>query len=331
MTVSTASISEPTRSTMFLNDITVIDHAYIDNKGCVVGGSFHPCFEVSGNPDSVEKVVVDFSAIKRTIKQLIDRHENNVETNGFDHKVWVIEGYSSFNEVNVNMNMQALMGLDTTIRTPAVVLDLPTDAVKLITPVSGRIPEYTPEYIGAALEQYLQPLLEKAYPNTNIYIKCHNTETIHVPTDELRMHAKTFRYVHGLKDSSSYGCNNIAHGHGSFITADKNPDNILQTIAAELDNTVFVRGDNISSTAITLSSNEPVVSGELTIRYKTSRGFFLMTIDANAHKIVVLNTETTVEYLAQYVKTKFGDAMRAAGITTFYISEGLSKGAIETL
>ena len=320
MTITTYTIKEPTRSCLFLNDLTVCDHAYIDDKGCIIGGSFNPCFEVSGVPDPTEKVVVDFSSIKKSLKRLIDAHTFDPYENGFDHKVWIIEGYSLITNI--------VRHGDTTISiyTPTMTLDLPSDAVKLIPVMGGRIPTYSDEYIGAAFDEYLQDHLTNMYPEIDIHIKCSNTTNIHVPNAEIRSHAKMFRYVHGLKDSTSYGCNNIAHGHGSFIAADKNPNNILQTIADELDNTVFVRQDNVA----TLHADDDHTS-EITIRYRTDRGGFLMTLDVRAHKVVILNTETTVEYLTQYIKTKFGQQMKDLGISTFYVSEGLSKGAIETL
>ena len=84
------------RSTMFLSDVTVLDHAYIDDSGFIVGGSFHPCFNVSGEIDGTEQVVVDFSAIKKQIKALIDSKET-----GYDHKLWIIEGFSNISDIQV--------------------------------------------------------------------------------------------------------------------------------------------------------------------------------------------------------------------------------------
>ena len=163
MSVQSFQITPPARSTMFLNDLTVVDHAYIDDNGCIVGGSFNPCFEVSGTPDAVEKVVVDFSTIKHDLKEMIDRHNFVFSKNGFDHKVWIIEGYS-------NVSMIRMEGNSTystvTITTPAMALTVPGDAVKMIPQVermtpffTSMKPHYSAEYIGAAFEEYLQPLL----------------------------------------------------------------------------------------------------------------------------------------------------------------------------
>lgn len=323
MAISTFTITPPTRSTIFLHDLTVVDHAYIDDKGCIVGGSFNPSFEVSGTPDPVEKVVVDFSTIKHDIKELIDAHTFAFNHNGFDHKVWIIEGYSNV----TNLRIEDTSGNNVvTILTPAVALTVPGDAVKMIPQIDGRTPQYTNEYIGAAFAEYLQPRLEEKYPNINIEVKCTNTENIHTPTRNVAHNAYRFRYVHGLKDSTSYGCNNIAHGHGSFISSEYDPSGLLEVIAKELDNTLFIRKDNIAM----FSMSSDAIS-ELTIQYTTRRGKFILTVVPSTHKIVILNTETTVEFLAAYVKERFGSLMKASGMTSFYISEGLSKGAVETL
>lgn len=310
-------ITEPTRSTIFLNDLTVVDHAYINDDGCIVGGSFNPSFEVSGTPNPVEKVVVDFSTIKHDIKNLIDQHVNDVFSNGFDHKMWMIAGFSNAEAKYLNESTSVR------ITTPAAVLTVPTDAVKVIPMVESMTPTYTDEYIGKALEEYLRPRMRELYPAIDLEIKCVNTRHIHTASASARENARPFRYVHGLKDSTSYGCNNIAHGHGSFITADTNPDDILAEIAADLDNTVFIRGENISA----IESGSPDIS----LKYTTPRGYFSMTIDASVHKVVILNTETTVEFLAAYVKSRYGEQLIAKGVDKFYISEGLSKGAVETL
>lgn len=330
MSISTYKISEPKTSCLFLNDLTVVDHAYIDDEGRIVGGSFHPCFEVSGTPDPVEKVVVDFSAIKHDIKELIDQHVFSMSNNGFDHKVWVIEGFSK----TTNMTMVGKVNdARATIVTPVLSLSLPLDAVKFVDRVEGLTPDYTNDYIGAAFAAFIQPRLREKYPNVDITVECINTQHTHIADSDVARHQKKFRYVHGLKDSTSYGCNNIAHGHGSFIaTTLQSPrfmyqdtnhaaESLLALIAGELDNTVFVRQDNVVDMTDEL----------LTIEYTTPRGTFEMVVDHTVHKVVILNTETTVEFLAQYVNTRFGSLMREAGMSDFYISEGLSKGAVVLL
>jgi 6-pyruvoyl-tetrahydropterin synthase len=76
-------------STLFLNKITVIDHALINREGLVQGGSYNLSVKVSGEVKGEEQVVVDFSKLKSSIKNLIDDTEK-----GYDHKLWFIRGYS---------------------------------------------------------------------------------------------------------------------------------------------------------------------------------------------------------------------------------------------
>lgn len=311
------NLKEPERSSIFLNNITVIDHAYIDDQGCIRGGSFNPNFIVSGKPDFQEKVVVDFSTIKKDIKKIIDKHEPDVFTNGLDHKLWIIEGYSNIENFDITKDKQRLI-----IQTPNVKIELPPDAVKHIPVINGQTPDYSNLYIGYALENYVKQHLQQLYPDARIDVKCINTVDEHVA---LNASTRPFHYVHGLKNSTSYGCQNIAHGHRSFIHADIDDPlvfNRLKIIAEELDNTVFVYEENI----IKIDSNT------LTIGYSTKqRGNFSMTLNTDTHKIIVLSTETTIEFLVSYINQRYGKDLFFCGAKTIYVSEGLSKGAVEQL
>jgi hypothetical protein len=73
------------KSTMFLANLSVVDHAVLIPEGLIRGNSHNPSFEVSGVVDEVENVVCDFSTIKKRMKQLIDDHDM-----GFDHKCWIL-------------------------------------------------------------------------------------------------------------------------------------------------------------------------------------------------------------------------------------------------
>ena len=293
------------KSNIFLSDLTVVDHGYINYKGQVIGGSFNPSFVVTGSVDEKEKVVVDFSTIKKDIKGNIDIHLNNIYNNGFDHKLWFIEGYSEGTYEQINDDYVV-------IKTHAVEITLPTDAVKVIKPIEGLTPEYSLEYIGKAFEQYLTDHLSIKYPDIEVQVECfNNIETHRInKNDNFFM----FTYSHGLKDSTSYGCQNIAHGHLSFIQPDifneeSSHVNTLNDIAIELDGAVFINSENI------VYQDESAIK----IQYTTNRGTFSASYSKSANKLIVLDTETTIEYLAEYVKQHWN-------VGGFYISEGLSKG-----
>ena len=266
------------RSSIFLSDLTVCDHAYINNKGQVIGGSFNPGFIVTGEIDPTEKVVVDFSTIKKDIKHFIDRHLHDVEKNGFDHKLWFIEGYSEGSLIhNINGTY--------TINSFPSMITLPTDAIKYIPQVPGYESEYSVNYIGKAFEIYLTELLSEKYPLVNITVECFNNVNVHLIDKSLPYNY--FTYSHGLKDSTSYGCQNIAHGHLSFIQ--HNSPKIGLEIAALLDEAVFINKENII--------NE--TEHHIQIEYTTVRGTFNAVYDKALNKIIVLDTETTIELIAE--------------------------------
>lgn len=111
-------------ATMFLSNLTILDHAILDERGNVVGGSFNPSFFVAGEIDPIEQVVVDFSTVKKEIKNIIDDRET-----GFDHKLWWIQGVSKGTTSTVNNRI--------IINTPTTMLDMPANAVRFIPYIEG--------------------------------------------------------------------------------------------------------------------------------------------------------------------------------------------------
>lgn len=309
-------------SQISLCNVTVIDHAYIDDKGNVVGGSFHGSFIVSGKMDPIEKVVVDFSTIKKDLKHWIDNKEC-----GFDHKLWVIEGWSKVDSIITSFDEDNNEQLK--ITTPNVVLSVPQSAIKHIKDVPIIAPGYTTEYISAAITMFLHHNLRPIYPDAELVVETYLSRLCET-FNPLELNGTApiyFRYSHGLKDSTSWGCQNIAHGHLSFIVAHFVEHELtdvqlmrlmcaLRGIASDLDNVVFVNADNI------VTSDDDSIQ----LEYTTERGTF--TAKYKNHKVIVLKTETTIEYIVEYVKQSYGSLLLDAGVVKLTVSEGLSKGAV---
>lgn len=295
-------------ATMHLNHVTVLDHAYIGLDGMVYGGSFHPSFLVEGDIDPVEKVVVDFSTVKKMIKAHIDDNEI-----GFDHKLWIMRGYSNC-EYHID-------GDRIYIQSKRVNLYLPRNAVKIFDCGSHSV-----HSTGQALATYVEEVMQDTHPG--IRITCFNSTTPHVINDA---DVSMFTYVHGLKDSTSWGCQNNSHGHLSFVQVLGEELNnnaadlkaVEQIIARDLDQTVFINSENIKE-----DTDE-----KLTISYCTeARGEFTAGyFKVPATKIVVLDTETTIEYLIEYVAERFEYELSQCGASAIMVSEGLSKGAYKKL
>lgn len=304
------------KSKMFLNNVTAIDLAYIDDTGAVIGDSINPKIIVTGDVDPTEKVVVDFSSIKKDIKGIID-----AKYSGFDHKLWLVEGYSKY---SLSDNPMTPPGV-TYVLTPKMSIAAPRDAFKLVK-ARSEVPQTFIDIAMNCMVFELEDELRIKYPNINLRIELgFDDDFISSPDMDTELHP--FRYVHGLKDSTSWGCQNIAHGHLSFLAATANPDaNLrevemcLQSIAAELDGKVFVNNANIFA-----KHRDFTVIG-----YTTPRGEFAMSMTSEyvEESALFLDTETTVEYLALFVATKYKDKLEKARVEKLYVSEGLNKGAV---
>jgi len=296
------------QSTIFLNNITVIDHAFINNDGKVIGGSYNASFLVSGNIKNDEKVVVDFSTIKKDIKGVIDRHTFDEKSNGFDHKLWLIDGFSQIkNCVEYLYKSENYIKIET----DAISVDMPINSLKWF-----KLNNLNNTELETVISNFIVTELRKrpCYDLIDLQIKCHlNTNAIHPISQNSNI--QYFRYVHGLKNSSSYGCRNLNHGHLSYIITDNNELNIK--IAEDLNNTIFINRENI----IKIDSN--YIKVEYILDFNNDSRHFITIYDINHNKIVILDTETTIEFLAKYVKEKYQIN------SPIFISEGLSKGAYE--
>lgn len=207
------------------------------------------------------------------------------------------------------------------------------NAFKFIKATEGQ--EYNTETAGLWMAEYLNeifacknPMIDCALAHNNldqdIEVVCKNTINVHAYADPTYSPVHYFTYTHGLKDSTSWGCQNLGHGHLSFIqieTAEPQiqTNNITFKIGEALNNTTFINRENV------VMDNDEFV----TIEYRSGRGRFAATYQKsdNLNKLVILDTETTIEFLVDYIKETFADELKSISATGIYVSEGLSKGA----
>lgn len=282
-------------STIFLNNLTCIDHAFIDTFGRVGGDSFHPNFLVTGSIDPIEQVVIDFSSIKKQIKAIIDDKEN-----GFDHKLWI---YDKVSECEYSQCDGYI-----TVESPVLVLEMPTNAVKIIEGDAET-----------AIAQQVERELNKLHPHNNIKVQC---ELTHANFSRNPDSSYTFTYVHGLKNSTSWGCQNHSHGHRSWIdfgadVNEKDKRDYLGALVYRLNDAVFIYKDNI-----VFQDDHRIV-----INYDTPRGRWHAEYDKLMNNVIVLDTETTVENILNWFVDNNKDMLDRCGVKRLDISEGLSKGA----
>lgn len=313
-------------STLFISQITTIDYAYVHPiRYTIEGGSLNLNAEITGNIEPIENVVVDFGTIKKSIKQFIDDKEY-----GFDHKLWVPENHNkkngfenhSFNDSSNKISMYPFTGGNKiyVVSTQKFTLICPKNAIK-VCDVSS---------IAETIQLYLEDRLYNEYPESEFKIKVSLTDQPSLPLGISNGYEVPFTYVHGLKKSSSWGCQNIAHGHKSWLlfVNDKGealpvPDDFKLKISLFLDERLFIWKENVIG-------NDHV---GLTLGYETSRGMFYLCIkgeESKFPKFHLIDTETTVEHLAEWFVKYFAEdieKMVKLGASYVYFSEGLVKGS----
>jgi hypothetical protein len=196
---------------------------------------------------------------------------------------------------------------------------MPVDAVKIFEHV-----EYAVD-LSATFEKelnvFLTDKLGQLHPDLEISVVTRNSATCFSQTADPFM----FRYAHGLKNSSSWGCQNHSHGHLSWFEFEFGGQvsdwDSLNDIADEIDNTLFIYRDNI-----TRSTND-----KIEIRYVTERGTFYAEYDQSAYNIRILDTETTIEHIAAWFVDNYRSVLESNNVSRVLISEGLAKGAAISL
>jgi len=288
-------------SSMFLRNVTCIDHAFVTDAGFIEGGSYHQEIVVTGEIDEHEQVVVDFSAVKKQIKSIIDDKEK-----GFDHKLWIIKGYSDC-QVNDLENGYVR------VVTPHHILVAPRNALKIIDGYS-KYHSSPKDAVEFQMQQEIQDGLNEANNVDFIRVELRLTKEVFGSTPV------TFTYFHGLKNSSSWGCNNIAHGHTSFVEVyddlGKRIPEVEKLIAYYIDGAMMIFKDNLET------PNK--------IAYETPRGRFSLAFTDKV-KTIVMDKETTIENIVEHVCAQLKPVLDYHAVSRVHISEGLQKGAVKQI
>lgn len=307
-------------SKLQLNQFTQVDYAFIDTTGAVVGSSINISAFVAGSITEDENVVIDFSKCKNAIKSILDDN-----TSGVDHKLWIAIEHSNIISLTENFAEKTI-----SITTPKVKIELPaTDVVKYL-----GVDLTDANSINMTLSRHVTQRMNMLGFNVNVEIIA-DIDPLLVRKSTFNGSITSFNYVHGLKNSSSYGCKNIAHGHLSFITSNDIPTDVISDVLNnEFHNKVLVNAENIRNTSKSMTDD----SGELEIAYSVSdRGSFKMNI--SSFDCLVMPTETTCEHIAVYfakivnnylASGNYEHSFSVGDTFSFYISEGLAKGVHQT-
>lgn len=250
-------------NTLYINRLTTVDCALlIGNKlathnanSQILGFSFNVSCKISGKVDPVENVIVDFGALKKTLKAEIDNLEYGydhklIAGNDYDDVVADIDNTSGTASIIDFSNNTLFSGPANAIRKvsspslSAALDDLYIDEVQsyflssdkfqnyVRTPYKGLLIKPLLNVINGLEEElmgFLQSRLDEIYPQAEINVDavqcdiqpifpmhCFDSGVANcTPAASIQM----FPYTHGLKKSTSIGCKNLVHGHLSSIVA----------------------------------------------------------------------------------------------------------------
>lgn len=277
---------------LFVDNLTVIDFAYLDATRGLVGESWIVDVVLGGELDD-QGMVFDFSNVKRTIKRVIDER--------VDHRLVIPQGYSGFewHETEPESFLWHLVdGTKITHRSPDEALVwLSADRV-------------VPSAVARLLEHELRTVLPANVTDVEIYLR------------EDVIEGAYYHYVHGLKKHLG-NCQRIAHGHRSPIRIDRNGfrDRDLENRWAKLWQDIYVGSEEDVTQRWVAEDGTAYV----TFEYEANQGEFALTLPES--RVYMLDSDTTVEliaaHIAEQLKAEFPD-----DVIRVKAYEGVGKGAI---
>ncbi|WP_297792294.1 6-carboxytetrahydropterin synthase [uncultured Marinobacter sp.] len=277
---------------LFVDNLTVIDFAYLDPKRGLVGESWIADVVLGGELDE-QGMVFDFSNVKRTIKRVIDERVDHrlVVPRGYEGLAWAEEEPDTFTW--------------TLTDGARIVHRSPDEAVAWLS--AERV---VPSAVAALLERELMEVL----PGNVTDVEVHLREEV--------IEGAYYHYVHGLKKHLG-NCQRIAHGHRSPIRIDRNDhrDYELEKRWATLWQDIYVGSEEDVTRRWVAEDGVAYV----TFEYEANQGEFALTLPES--RVYMMETDTTVEliaaHMADQLKAEFpADAIRVKAY------EGVGKGAI---
>lgn len=277
---------------LFVDNLTVIDFAYLDETRGLVGESWIVDVVLGGELDE-QGMVFDFSNVKRTIKRVIDER--------VDHRLVIPEDYQGLHRDEETADTFTWTLSDGR----HIVHRAPDEAVVWIP--GTRV---MPSAVAAMLERELRSVLPG------------NVTTVEIQLREEVIEGPYYHYVHGLKKHLG-NCQRIAHGHRSPIRIDRNShrDYDLERLWAKRWEDIYVGSEEDVSDRWISDDGTAYIRFD----YEANQGEFSLTLPEQ--RVYMLNTDTTVEliaaHIADQIKTEFpeDDILVKA-------YEGVGKGAI---
>ncbi|WP_444931925.1 6-carboxytetrahydropterin synthase [Microbulbifer sp. SSSA002] len=278
---------------LFVDNLTNVDFSYLDPKRGIVGETWLADAALDGALDE-QGMVCDFGIVKKTLRHWLDDQ--------VDHRLLVPTRSPQLTlehkETQVNLTWQLQSGASISVSGPEQAFAL-VDAETI-----------TADSVAVWCVQQLASHFPDSVEKLKLNFHCEHIEDAF------------YHYSHGLKKHLG-NCQRIAHGHRSRIQVmtDGQRNKAREKYWAERWEDIYLgtREDLVSTTQDD--------RGEKThhFAYRAQQGDFTLSIPAKACEI--LDCDTTVEQLAQYIANAL--AAEEPGIAiTVRAYEGIGKGAI---
>lgn len=274
--------------TLFVDNLTVIDSAYLDAKRGLVGESWIVGLELIGELDD-HGMMMDFGLVKKRLKRALD--------DSLDHTLIVPAQSPRLQLTEEGETVALTYTLDSG---ETIVHRSPAEAVSLL-----EADAVTLEAMTAAATAVLRDAVTQNVREARIHLR-HEA----IP-------GAFYHYSHGLKKHDG-NCQRIAHGHRSpiHIYQDGERHPVLEREWA-----TRLRDSYIGTQEDIVSRSET----QIDFAYTSGQGAFTLSLPARC--CTLINTDSTVEWIAHYIAHSLlqehpGNAFRVRAF------EGVGKGAI---
>lgn len=277
-------------TTLFVDQLTVIDASYLCPRRGLVGESWIVDLELEGALDE-QSMVLDFGAVKKQLKRAIDE--------GPDHTLIVPLHYPGQQTTTLpDGRLQTLF----VSQAGSYSHSAPACALTLL-----EAAEVTPE----ALVAHLTPQLAGIVPA--------NVAAIRLRLRHEQIDGASYHYTHGLSKHRG-ACQRIAHGHRSrlAIAVDSVRDAGLEAAWAETFRDIY------------LYTGHHVVKDDgerLSLAYDAPEGRFELEVPKTRAYLLGATTDSTVEEIAEHLADCVA-ATRPGHSVEVRAYEGVMKGAL---
>ncbi|MCG7586394.1 6-carboxytetrahydropterin synthase [Photobacterium sp. OFAV2-7] len=289
---------------LFVRDLTVIDASYLCEQRGMVGESWILDVVMSGELNEMS-MVLDFSRVKKQIKQLVDEF--------VDHRL-IVPARNS--RIHVAESQPGYATVDLLRDEISIHLNCPDQAYCFIDDDAVTIESVT---------RHLYQVLDGKLPD--------NVQGLELTLRHEKIEGAFYHYSHGLKKHDG-NCQRIAHGHRSpvelFVDGQRDAELEQQWAQRWQDIYLGSREDEVALSELNLSKHAAGIS-ELThygFRYQAPQGEFELAIARSETEM--LDTDTTVELLAHYIAEQVRPMVVGKSLDVVAY-EGVGKGAMASV